>query len=112
MLLIPVIDLMQGQVVHARRGDRAAYRPIASRLCAGSDPVTLARVLCDHCASPRLYIADLDALRGGAAQVAVLAAILRALPGVECWVDAGYAGAAAAARLREDLRAGAGAGAD
>ncbi|MDE2371298.1 MAG: nickel transporter [Burkholderiales bacterium] len=105
MLLIPVIDLMQGQVVHARRGDRAAYRPIVSALCPGSDPVALAQALCEHCASRRLYVADLDALTGGAAQAAVLRRILQALPGVECWVDAGYRCAAAAAQLRDEVGA-------
>lgn len=97
--LIPVIDLMRGQVVRAVRGDRQAYLPIVSSLCAGSDPVTLARTLCEHCASTRLYAADLDALTGGAAQVDVLRAILQALPAIEVWVDAGFADAAAAHAL-------------
>ena len=61
MLLIPVIDLMRGQVVRAVRGNRHAYRPIVSQLCAGSDPLDIARALCRHCASSRLYVADLDA---------------------------------------------------
>ncbi len=46
MILIPVIDLMQGQVVRAVRGDRGSYRPIVSGLCAGSDPVEWWRVRC------------------------------------------------------------------
>ncbi len=90
---------MRGQVVRAVRGDRQAYRPIVSSLCAGSDPVSMARTLCEHCASSRLYAADLDALTGGAAQVNVLHAILQALPAVEVWVDAGFADAAAAHAL-------------
>ena len=94
MNLIPVLDLMQGQVVRAVRGNRDAYRPIVSQLCAGSDPVSLAQALCEHCASSSLYIADLDALRGGPAQVQVLRAVLEALPDVELWLDAGFADAA------------------
>lgn len=101
MLLIPVIDLMRGQVVRAVRGERASYRPIESRLCQGSDPVSVARALCEHCQSTRLYAADLDALTGGQAQVEVLQRILQALPALELWVDAGFADAAAAQRLRE-----------
>jgi phosphoribosylformimino-5-aminoimidazole carboxamide ribotide isomerase len=96
MILIPVIDLMQAQVVRAIRGDRRSYRPIVSTLCAGSDPVELARVLCSHCAASQIYIADLDALTGGAAQADVLAEIARALPEIELWVDAGFASAQAA----------------
>ena len=103
MNLIPVLDLMQGHVVRAVRGNREAYRPIVSQLCAGSDPVSLAQALCEHCASGSLYIADLDALRGGPAQVQVLRAVLDALPDVELWLDAGFADAAAARALGRDL---------
>jgi len=101
--LIPVIDLLQGQVVRAVRGDRKAYRPIVSALCASSDPVTVARILCDHCAARQLYVADLDALQGGATQVAVLAELLEALPGIELWLDAGLADASAGQALRSRL---------
>jgi HisA/HisF family protein len=105
MLLIPVIDLMRGQVVRAVRGDRQSYRPIVSTLCAGSDPVEMARVLCKHCASSRLYVADLDALTGGAAQADMLRELLHALPTLELWLDAGFADASAAAALRERIGA-------
>ena len=95
MKLIPVIDLMRGQVVRARRGDRGSYRPIESRLCASSDPITVARVLRDHCDAQQLYVADLDSLTGGEPQVALLRALQAALPTTELWVDAGCADAAA-----------------
>ncbi len=100
MLLIPVIDLRAGRVVRAVRGQRQAYQAIVSQLVPGSDPATLARALCDHCASRHLYIADLDALMGGVAQQAVLRELLDALPGVEFWLDAGFADVAAARALR------------
>jgi phosphoribosylformimino-5-aminoimidazole carboxamide ribotide isomerase len=103
LTLIPVIDLLQGQVVRAVRGDRQAYRPIVSALCASSDPVTVARILCDHCAARQLYVADLDALQGGATQVAVLTELLEALPGIELWLDAGLADASAGQALRSRL---------
>jgi len=38
-------------------------------------------------------VADLDALMGGAAQVDVLGELLRALPGVTLWLDAGFSAA-------------------
>ncbi len=100
MLLIPVIDLMQGQAVRAVRGDRQSYRPVVSRLCEGSDPLVVARALCAHCASGVLYVADLDAIVRGAPQVGVLRALLQGMPGLELWVDAGFADAAAADDLR------------
>lgn len=105
MQLVPVIDLMHGQAVRAVRGDRASYRPVQSRLCEGSDPVTVARALCAHCDAQRLYVADLDALTGGEPQVAVLRQLLRSLPAVELWLDAGFADVQAAQQLRERLGA-------
>ena len=101
--LIPVVDLLQGQVVRAVRGDRKSYRPIVSALCASSDPVTVARILCDHCAARQLYVADLDALQGGAVQIDVLSDVMKALPHIELWLDVGLADAAAGEALREQL---------
>jgi phosphoribosylformimino-5-aminoimidazole carboxamide ribotide isomerase len=37
MRIVPVIDLKDGAVVHARQGRRDTYQPIASPLCASSD---------------------------------------------------------------------------
>lgn len=103
MPVIPVLDLMGGHVVRAVRGERQHYKPVRSRLCAGSDPVELACALCHHTGSDRLYIADLDALLGGVAQVAVLRRLLDALPGVRLWLDAGWRDAAAARALWAEL---------
>jgi phosphoribosylformimino-5-aminoimidazole carboxamide ribotide isomerase len=107
MILVPVIDLMQGQVVRAQRGDRRSYRPIVSGLCAGSDPVDLARALCGHCDSRQLYAADLDALMGGQPQHDVVRAVLQALPELELWLDAGFADAAMADATLERIGAAA-----
>ena len=102
--LIPVIDLLGGHVVRGVRGERQAYRPIVSALCRSSDPLTVARILCEHCAARQLYVADLDALMGGAVQVAVLRTLLQGLPDVdELWVDGGFSGAAAATALVDAL---------
>jgi phosphoribosylformimino-5-aminoimidazole carboxamide ribotide isomerase len=95
MNLIPVIDLMQGVVVRARRGERGSYRPIDSALCRSTDPLTVAAILRDHCAARQIYIADLDALTGRAPQHAVVRSLARALDDVELWVDAGFADATA-----------------
>jgi HisA/HisF family protein len=103
MLLIPVVDLLQGQVVRAVAGNRSTYRPVVSRLCEGSDPLTVARALCDHCASAQLYLADLDALQGGQVQLALLRTLLQAMPDLQLWLDAGFADAAAADALRSEL---------
>jgi len=98
--LIPVLDLMGGEVVRGVRGDRQAYRPIVSALCRSSEPLTVARTLCEHCAARKLYVADLDALTGRPAQLPVLRRLLQGLPGVEeLWLDAGFTDADDAAAL-------------
>ena len=104
MTLIPVIDLLRGQVVRGMGGDRQNYRPIESLLCKSSDPVTVARILCEHCDARQLYIADLDALMGGAAQIDVLRSVLEALPQTELWLDAGFADAPGARELLAQLQ--------
>ena len=96
MTIIPVIDLLRGQVVRAVRGNRQSYQPIVSPLCGSSDPLTVARILCRHCATARLYVADLDALQGGVSQIATLRDLLEAAPELELWLDAGFADAGVA----------------
>jgi uncharacterized protein related to proFAR isomerase len=91
MSIIPVVDLLGGQVVRAMRGDRLAYRPIESPLCRSAQPRVVARVLCEYTASRVLYVADLDALLGRAPQTSVLVDLFDELPeDVQLWVDAGF----------------------
>jgi phosphoribosylformimino-5-aminoimidazole carboxamide ribotide isomerase len=99
MKLIPVIDLAGGVVVRAVRGERERYRPIESRLVAGCDPVTVARHLLEYAGADTLYVADLDAIRGGSVQQAALARLRAALPGCTLWLDAGFARVADGERL-------------
>jgi phosphoribosylformimino-5-aminoimidazole carboxamide ribotide isomerase len=82
MKVLPVIDLSRGVAVHARGGDRAAYRPVQSVLAASSDPLELARAFRD-----RLGLADLDAIAGEEPQWEVYRALLR--EEVALMVDAG-----------------------
>ncbi|MCK0196305.1 HisA/HisF-related TIM barrel protein [Ancylobacter sp. 6x-1] len=89
MELIPVLDLMGGVVVHARRGERDRYRPIETPLCPGSDPFAIAEALLALAPFRTLYIADLDAIRGRGDHDAVIGALQRRHPGLALWVDAG-----------------------
>lgn len=94
MEVIPVIDLLGGRVVHARRGERHAYAPIRSRLCSVAEPGAVAAAL-TRAFDPRiLYVADLDALQGGPAQHDLVRALVAAHPDRTFWVDAGLRGAA------------------
>jgi phosphoribosylformimino-5-aminoimidazole carboxamide ribotide isomerase len=64
MQLIPVIDLQNGQVVHAVRGERERYLPVQSRLCETALPAGVARAFRSRLGLGRLYIADLNAIQG------------------------------------------------
>src|SRR5579859_3993027 len=70
--IIPVLDLKSGVVVHARAGDRANYRPIATPLAAGSAPADILAGLLALAPFRAVYIADLDAIEGGGGHGAVL----------------------------------------
>lgn len=94
---------MAGQVVRGQRGERGAYRPMVSPLCPGGTPAAMACALLDEAGADTLYVADLDAITGGAPQYAVLADILRAAPGITLWLDAGFADAAAAEAVIDQL---------
>lgn len=91
MQVIPVLDLLDGHVVRAVRGERTAYRPIRSPLAATSEPLHIARALLAASGARTLYIADLGAILQHGAHVETLAALRAALPGTDIWLDAGYA---------------------
>jgi phosphoribosylformimino-5-aminoimidazole carboxamide ribotide isomerase len=87
--LIPVIDLLGGHVVHARRGQRSQYLPLRSSLCEGSRPETVVGALLDLHPFHALYIADLDAIQRRGQHADAIAGIRRRFPSLELWVDSG-----------------------
>jgi HisA/HisF family protein len=86
MRIVPVLDIKDGVVVHARRGERSRYRPLRSPLVDGCEPVAVARALCARTGSDRLYVADLDALAGAPIDIATIAALSVV---ARLWVDGG-----------------------
>jgi phosphoribosylformimino-5-aminoimidazole carboxamide ribotide isomerase len=64
MRIIPVLDLLHGQSVHAIKGERAKYQPVKSVLCDSSDPLAIARSFRDGLGLREIYVADLDAIQG------------------------------------------------
>ncbi|MFX0055037.1 MAG: HisA/HisF-related TIM barrel protein [Promethearchaeota archaeon] len=62
--IIPVMDIMAGQVVHGIAGMRDEYRPIESDIVDGSNPMDIADAFKQIFGVDRIYIADLDAIRG------------------------------------------------
>jgi len=87
--LIPVVDLLGGQVVHARKGQRSHYLPLRSGLCEGSQPETIVGALLALHPFRTLYIADLDAIQRRGSHADAIARIRRSFPALELWVDAG-----------------------
>jgi hypothetical protein len=73
MQVIPVLDLLDGHVVRAVRGERTAYQPIHSPLAATSEPLHIARALLAASGARTLYIADLGAILQQGAHVETLA---------------------------------------
>ena len=99
MDIIPVIDLMQGQVVHALRGQRDRYAPLKTPLSRDALPGSVLDGLL-ACADFRtVYIADLDALMGQPPQTSVIAGLVERYPDITFWVDNGYAGGRASIKV-------------
>lgn len=99
MQIIPVIDIMRGIAVHARRGERSAYRPIQSVLLQGADPVALLRAYRATFKSEAVYIADLDAITHSGDNLDVIAKMAAAESQCDLLVDAGIRNVTQAGRL-------------
>jgi HisA/HisF family protein len=95
--IVPVLDLKGGSVVHARAGERESYRPIETPLSKSAAPLDVLSGLRTLHPFRRLYIADLDAIEGKGDHGEVVAALLGRFTDLEIWLDAGFAGAEAAA---------------
>lgn len=61
MKIIPVIDILNGRVVHAVKGKRNEYQPLQSILTKSTEPVEAAKAFKDL-GFTELYVADLDAI--------------------------------------------------
>lgn len=89
MEIIPVIDLLHGQVVHAKRGQRQHYEPIQSSLCDSSMPLDIVGALLELYPFNTLYIADLDAIQRHSNHYGVINAIHECYPNLRIWLDCG-----------------------
>lgn len=88
--IIPVLDLLHGQVVHARQGRREHYRALASPLAGGSsDPLRVLDALLELHDFDTVYVADLDALQGAAPHRELLRHMRERHPRLRLWLDAG-----------------------
>ena len=60
--VIPVIDILNSEAVHAIRGERKSYKPLISKLFKNSNPLDIIEVLASNYKFKDFYIADLDAI--------------------------------------------------
>jgi len=85
--IIPVIDLLDGIVVHAVKGQRSKYQPLKSQICNSTDPLKVALSFKEF-GFKSLYIADLNAIMGKGNNSAAIEEIAL-LTGLEIMVDSG-----------------------
>ncbi len=91
MQIIPVIDLKDGQVVHAVRGDRAHYQAIHTHSILTSSS-KLDAVLAGFLSVfpfKRFYIADLNAIMGADTHYPLIKKLADDHPEIEFWLDNG-----------------------
>ena len=89
MQIIPVIDLMGNQVVHAKHGLRDQYQPIKSQLSSSSEPLAIVEALLKLYPFELLYIADIDAILDKGSHIEVIESINQAFPQLHLWLDSG-----------------------
>lgn len=90
MEIIPVIDLLDGRVVHARRGERQHYQPIQSSLCNSNEPLDVLRALLELYPFDQLYIADLNGIQKRGNHYDAIMSITNLYPNLELWLDCGF----------------------
>jgi phosphoribosylformimino-5-aminoimidazole carboxamide ribotide isomerase len=91
LTLIPVLDLKDGLVVHAREGRRPEYRPVQSSLCSGAAAQAVIEGFLRIFPFPVVYVADLDAIEKRGNHARILGEIRSRFPSLELWVDTGIA---------------------
>jgi phosphoribosylformimino-5-aminoimidazole carboxamide ribotide isomerase len=89
MQIIPVIDLLNGAVVHAQQGQRQNYKPIKSLLTHSSKPLDIVAALLDVYPFSQLYIADLNAIQQFGDNFNAIRAVAQKFPQLMLWIDVG-----------------------
>nr|MDO8082516.1 HisA/HisF-related TIM barrel protein [Candidatus Freyarchaeota archaeon] len=100
MRVIPVIDVLRGEVVQAIRGERRKYQPLKTVLAPSSDPTDIAVAFQETFGFGELYIADLDAIQGTVSNIEVIKKI-SGLTDFKLIIDAGVNNSQDAKRILE-----------
>lgn len=91
MEIIPVIDIRQGQVVHAVEGQRQQYLPLKTSLSENICPENIVQAFIDSYAFKTIYIADLDAIEGHPCNDHLICQLHDKFKSLAFWVDQGIA---------------------
>lgn len=97
MLILPVLDLLNGVVVRGVGGRRDEYRPVESVLTTSTHPLDVARAFRERLGLTTLYVADLDGILHQRPNEPFFRQL--AAEGFELWIDGGLRSATDASRL-------------
>lgn len=101
LAILPVIDLMDGQVVRGVAGRRSEYRPIQSLIANSAAPGDVARAFVKRFGFQKVYVADLDAIGGRQPNWDAYESI--AETGLSIWLDGSLDELTAGGRLVEGI---------
>jgi len=86
--IIPVIDILNSEAVHAIKGEREKYKPLKSVLIKSSDPIEIVKKIIHESLIREIYIADLDAIIRRKPNLTLLTKILK-IPEIKVMIDPG-----------------------
>ena len=89
MEIIPVIDIHQGQVVHAIEGQRQHYRPLRTSLSESNSPENIVQAFINSYPFKTIYIADLDAIEGRTNNNWLINELHESFQSLTFWIDQG-----------------------
>jgi len=85
--IVPVIDVMDGQVVRAVGGRRELYQPLTSKITSSTDPAVAANAMLRTVGVNELYVADIYGLMGHRPRLGWIGPLCES--GVRVMVDSG-----------------------
>ncbi len=88
--VIPVLDLIIGQVVWAKGGHRGCYAPVHSSLTNSANPLDVARAIFNQTGCDCLYVANIDSFAGATPISPIYSELAKA--GFSLWIDADWMG--------------------
>jgi phosphoribosylformimino-5-aminoimidazole carboxamide ribotide isomerase len=88
--IIPVLDIKDGLVVRARKGNRDEYPPIETPLSPTANALDVVKGLRVIYPFPVFYVADLDSIQGHPSPQNVLNQLKPLFTKSDIWLDAGF----------------------